>query len=204
VQLVVQSLLGDLVLGDQPAPVPDRGGQGILDLIGDPTALALAGQVGQRGAVAVVGLEAPRAQLRARRSGLRRREQPHRSGKALAELPHPGLMQPTAGLDGEHLTRGPDVIDDQPVQPFQPRPKHRQRQRRHHFAGLTGAQPDPVADLPRIDRHHQRRRRQRLLQQAHDNLPSTAATSSGRCRRDGSTAISSPAGAGGAAGPAGA
>lgn len=56
-------------------------------------------------------------------------------------------------------------------------------QRRHHFVGLTGPQPGPVADLPRIDRDHQRRRRQRVLQQAHDTLPSTAGTTSGRSRR---------------------
>jgi hypothetical protein len=70
VQLVVQPLLGDLVLGDQAATVPHRGGERITVVIGDEPALALAGQVGQRGAVAVVGLEPPRAQLRAGSGGL--------------------------------------------------------------------------------------------------------------------------------------
>jgi hypothetical protein len=39
---------------------------------------------------------------------------------------------------------------------------------------LTSAQPHPMRDLARIDRHHLRRNRQRLLQQpAHHGLPST-------------------------------
>ena len=63
-QLVVQALLGDLVLGDQAPAVPDRDGQRVIDAIGDAPALSLPGQVGERGAVAVVGLEAPGSELR--------------------------------------------------------------------------------------------------------------------------------------------
>jgi transposase len=64
------------------------------------------------------------------------------------------------------------VVDDQPLQLIQAHAQDRQRQRRHHRSGFAGAQPDPVAGLARVDRHHQRRRRQRLVQQAHDSLPS--------------------------------
>lgn len=126
VQLVVQPLLGDLVLGDQAAAMPHRGGECVLDLIGHQPALTLAGEIGQRGAVPVIGLESPRTQLRAGRSGLRGREQPHRSGKALVQLAHPGLVQAAGGLDGEHRPRGPDVIDDESVQLLQPRTQYRQ------------------------------------------------------------------------------
>jgi hypothetical protein len=59
VQLIVEALLGDLALGDQAASVPHRGGQRIRDLVGNDAALALPGQIGQGGAVPVVGLEPP-------------------------------------------------------------------------------------------------------------------------------------------------
>lgn len=107
VQLVVQPLLGQLVLGDQAPPVAYRRGQRVLLLVEEGSALALAGQVGQRGAVAVVGLEPSRSQLRSGGGGLRRCEDPDLSGKALVELAHPGLVQPGGGLDGEYGTGAP-------------------------------------------------------------------------------------------------
>jgi hypothetical protein len=73
-------------------------------------------------------------------------------------------VQPAGGLDGEDRPGGPGVIDDQPVQLVQAGAEDRQRQGRHHRSHLAGAQPDPVADLPRVDRDHQRRCRQRLVQ----------------------------------------
>jgi hypothetical protein len=190
VQLVVQALLGDLVLGDQAAAVPHRGGQRILQLIGHETALALAGQVGQCGAVAVVGLEPPRAQLGAGGGGLRGCEQSHRAGKALVELANPGLMQPTGRLDGEDRSARPDVVGDQPLQSIQAGAENWQRHRWHHFAGLAGAHPDPIADLARVDRHHQRRCRQRLVQQAHNSLPFLRKRHQDASAGTGSTAIS--------------
>ena len=59
VQLIVQALLGDLALGDQATAVAHRGGQRVADLVGDDAALPLPGQIGQGGAVTVVGLEPP-------------------------------------------------------------------------------------------------------------------------------------------------
>src|SRR3954454_21705676 len=94
-------------------------------------------------------------------------------------------MQATGGLDGKDGMGGPGLVSDEPVQLVQAGTQDRQRQWRHHRARLAGAQPDPVADLSRIDRDHQRRCRQRLVQEAHDSLPSSVETSYGRSRRDG-------------------
>src|SRR3954452_25317661 len=100
-QLVVQALLGDLVLGDEAPAVPDRDGQRVIDPIGDAPALSLPGQGGQRRAIPVVGLDPPRPQLRAGAGGLRRCEQSHRPGEALIQLRDPDLMQATGGLDSD-------------------------------------------------------------------------------------------------------
>ncbi len=58
--LVVQSLLRGLALSQQPAAEPDRGQQCLVRVVlvdQDGPAVALPGEVGQGGAVAVVGLE---------------------------------------------------------------------------------------------------------------------------------------------------
>jgi hypothetical protein len=57
-------------------------------------------------------------------------------------------------------------------------------------SGGTTAPASPVLSQTRLltlpgSSDHQRRCRQRLVQQAHDNLPSSAETSSGRSRRHG-------------------
>jgi hypothetical protein len=60
----VQPLLEDLAVGDQPASVADRPEQGIDGAVGDWPAGALAQQPHQRRTITVVGLGAPRAELR--------------------------------------------------------------------------------------------------------------------------------------------
>jgi hypothetical protein len=69
-ELVVEALLEDLAVGDQPASVTDRPYQGIDGVGGGWPPSALTGQPDQRRAVAVVGLVAPPAKLDSGRLGL--------------------------------------------------------------------------------------------------------------------------------------
>jgi hypothetical protein len=69
-ELVVEALLEDLTVGDQPASVTDRPYQGIDGVGGGWPPSALTGQPDQRRAVAVVGLVAPPAKLDSGRLGL--------------------------------------------------------------------------------------------------------------------------------------
>jgi hypothetical protein len=50
--------------------VPDRGSQSVIDPFGDDPALTLPGQIDQRGAVPVVGLDPARSQLSSGGGGL--------------------------------------------------------------------------------------------------------------------------------------
>jgi hypothetical protein len=70
VELMVQMLAGNYASRDQPAAVAHRVQQRLEGSALDRAAAALTGQGDERGAVAVVVLEAARAQLGARRLGL--------------------------------------------------------------------------------------------------------------------------------------
>jgi hypothetical protein len=65
-------------------------------------------------------------------------------------------MQATGRLDREHRIGSIQMLEDKPLQCLQAGTQHRQRQRFNGHPGRTGAQPDPVVDLARIDRDHQR------------------------------------------------
>jgi hypothetical protein len=130
VQLVVQPLQGTLCSAMR------RGGAGlrrqrVRRLVGYATALALASQIGQRGAVTVVGLEPPRPQLCLGGGGLRRRKLPHRSGKAWLSSRLQAWCSPPVASMANTGAAGPAWSTTS-------RP--------------TGTQPDPIGDLPRIDR----------------------------------------------------
>src|SRR5436309_10017385 len=98
----MEPLLGLLAVIDQPAPVPDRGTKRVNSgFLGLAATCTLPGQIGQRSAVTVIGLETTRAQLSPSRLGLRRREQPQRPRMETFELSGPGPMQAPSRLDRE-------------------------------------------------------------------------------------------------------
>ena len=163
----MQPLLEDLAVGDQPAPVTDRPHQGIHGALGDWPAGALAQQPHQRRAVAIVGLVAPRAELGSGRLGLRRREQPHRSGPASFQLGDPGPVQPTGRLHADYWWTGHLAGSDQPGQGVDALAQHRLPDQ----PALATGHPDPAAHLARVDRHDQRRHGDRLAQQLHHQPP---------------------------------
>jgi hypothetical protein len=133
----------------------DRGQQRLDLPLVHRAALSLAQHPHQRRAVAIVGLEAPRPQLRARRLRLRGREQPDRARVAPLELEAPRAMQRPGRLDPDHRLAGDTAGCDQPLQLLDARPRDRQRDRLTDQASIARRQPDAVLDLAGIDRHHQ-------------------------------------------------
>ena len=120
---------------------------------------ALARQPDQRRAIAIVGLEPSRPQLRPRRLRLRRREQPQRPRPAPLELGRPRPMQRPGRLDREHRRPPPA---DQRLEPIDAR--------RATSATTPARRPtrSPVVThtrlqhLARIDRHDHPIHRQSL------------------------------------------
>ncbi|WGY01826.1 hypothetical protein QI633_25245 [Nocardioides sp. QY071] len=129
---------------------------------------ALAGEVGQRGAVAVVGLEPARAQLLTSCLRFRRCEQPQRTGMEPLEFGCPRPMQCTCRFDRDHLLAR--VRSQHLLQSSDPRPRDRKRHRFLQQAGAV-ADPNPVHHLSRIHGHDHRRRIQGNLQHAHELPP---------------------------------
>ena len=170
----MEPLLEHPAVGDQATSVTDRPKQGVHGLVSHRAAGTLAQQPHQRRTITVVGLETPRAELGPGRLGLRRREQAHRSGIAPLQLRHPGLVQPAGGLHADDRRACHAAGHDQLAQRLHPFPQHRQRHRLPEQPTLPTGQPHPVAHLARIDRHHQRRHRQRLTQQLHRQPPLTS------------------------------
>ena len=169
VELVMQPLAQRLERQHELATVRD-GRQHRLDPAGKRgTPGALARQPDQRGAITVVGLEPTRRQLRPRRLRLRRSEQPQRPRPAPFQLGHPRPMQRPRRLDREHRRRR----TDQPVQPLQPDPRARQRQRLADHAAPIG-HPHPMRDLAGIDRDHQTIVKDLSGQPRHRTTPSTS------------------------------
>ena len=150
VDLIVQTLLSGLALTQQPTAEPDCGQQGIV-LVGlDLAAVTLTGQVRQRRTVSIVSFEPTRPELGAGGSGLRRREQAHRSRETLVQLGHPGAMQSTRRLDRDHRPTRPAMTHDQPLELIKTRPRHRQRQRFDQQPVRVSAEPDPIPRLARL------------------------------------------------------
>ena len=109
---------------------------------------ALASEPDQRRAVAIVGLEPTRPQLRSRRLRLRRREQPQRPRPAPLELGRPRAMQRARRLQREHRRPPPATIA-----PSRSTTGTRRRQR-HRLTDqpLARRHPHPIQRLARIDR----------------------------------------------------
>lgn len=129
VELVVQTLLGDLAISDQAPTMTHRGAERIhRRLLGVSPACTLPGEVGQRGAITVVGLEPTRAQLHTCCLRLRRSEQPHRPRMRPLEFGRPRPVQASGGFDRDHGP-GRRVSREHPLQLADPLTRHGQRDR---------------------------------------------------------------------------
>lgn len=131
VELVVQSLLGDL-------PLLDQSRSSVLNRR-DPNC-AQAAEVSDGAKT----LTAP--------------------GKRRFSSPIQARCNPPSRLNREHRRTAARMPAHQPVQLLQARTEHRQGQRVDDQPRLVRTNPHPVLNLARINRHHQRRNRQRLLQ----------------------------------------
>jgi hypothetical protein len=151
----VQALAQRLQLGDQLAAVADRCSQRVERRRRGRTSSPLTHQPHERRAVAVVGLEATRPQLRPRGLRLRWREQAQRTGVAAFELGGPGAVQRTRRLNPDHRIPVDVASGDQPAELLDAFPQDGQRHRLADQATLAGGYPDPVGHLARIDRHRQ-------------------------------------------------
>lgn len=106
VELVMEALLGLLAVGDQTAPMAYRRPKFLhCRFLGLAPATALAGQIGQRCAVTVIGLEPARAQLHARGPCLGRCEQPNSARMQPLQLRRPPPVQASGRLDRDHRRR---------------------------------------------------------------------------------------------------
>ena len=110
----MQPLLGDLALGDQTTTMTHRRPQLGNRIVHEPATVNLAGQVGQRGAVPIVGLEPARTQLSAGCCRLRRSKDPHRCRETSFQRRGPRAMKTASGLDRDHRTITTVVVSDQP------------------------------------------------------------------------------------------
>jgi hypothetical protein len=119
-ELVMQALLQDLAVGDQPAPVTDRSEQGVNGVGAGWPAGALADQPDQRRTVTIVGLGATRPQLGSGRLGLGGCQQPHRPRPASFQLSHPGMVEPAGRLHPDQRRLGDPTGPDQPGQGVHP------------------------------------------------------------------------------------
>jgi hypothetical protein len=96
----VEPLLGLLAVLDQPTTVTNRRAQGVdRELFSVPTARALTGQIRQRSASPVVGLEPTRPQLSAGDPGFGGCEESQRPRVASLQLRCPRPMQALGRLD---------------------------------------------------------------------------------------------------------
>jgi hypothetical protein len=93
IQLFVEALAQHLQLPDKLAPMPNDAEQRLQRRFVRPTAEPLSGKADERGAVAVVGLELPRTELRPRRLRLGGHKQSHPPREAPLELGRPRAMQ---------------------------------------------------------------------------------------------------------------
>jgi hypothetical protein len=158
VQLVVHALLEHLALGDEAPPVAHRRGQRIERRILGRASLALAQQVDERRAVAVVGLEAARAELRPGGLRLGWREQPQRAGEAALELARERLVQRAGRLDPDQR-RGRRVLCDQPLELIDAVSQRRQRAWLFDQSVALVRNPDSMMRFARVDGDEQCLRR---------------------------------------------
>ena len=156
IQLIVQPLAQRPALVDELAAMSDRCEQSVERLVIRAAPLALAQQKDERGAVAIVRLEASRAELGARGLGLRGREQPQRPRKAPLELARQGTVKRTRRLDSDHRRPRCAAVCDQSTQAFDARARDGQRHRLADKTTIACRQPHELLDLPGIDRHCQR------------------------------------------------
>jgi large subunit ribosomal protein L28 len=123
----------------------------------------LAQQPDERGAVAIVRLEAARAELGARRLRLRRGQQPDAARESALELDGPGPVQRPGRLDPDQQLARQPAAREQALKLVDPLAKRRQRDRLADQASLAGRKPHAVTDLGRIDGDEQRVESDRLL-----------------------------------------
>jgi hypothetical protein len=112
----MQALLEHAAGIDELPAMPDRSQQRFDRRRRARAAGALAQQPDQRRAIAIVGLEPPRPQLRPSRLRLRRREHSERPRPAPLDLSRPRPMQCPGRLDPDHRFAVDAAAGDQPRQ----------------------------------------------------------------------------------------
>src|SRR5205823_3751639 len=152
IELIVEPLTQHLQLGNELATMADDTKQRLQPRLIWNTAESLPNKPDQRRAITVIGLEPPSTKLRPRRLSLRRRQQAHAPRIATLELRRPGPMQRAGRLDRDQGLAADSAPTDEPLELVDAFPQRRQRDRLPDQMSHPTREPDPVRDLPRVDR----------------------------------------------------
>src|SRR6266540_5405497 len=158
VELVVQALLEHLAHPDQRSAVANGRQQRVDRLVVRTAAKALAREADERRAVALVGLEASRAELGAGGLCLRRREQAQRAVEATLELCGPRAVERAGRLQRDHRRPFAAGARDQALELSDPVAQRRETHWLADHTSLAACKQSAVGNLAAVDGDDQRLR----------------------------------------------